>query len=102
MRPVTVSAGMPGPLSSITMRVGLRFLPIVMVTLMTGAIPASSQTIDAVINQLFDDNQQPTAEFVASLRDQFFLGAKFHQARRGERHALDLMHWLVIHQLRSP
>ena len=47
--PVIVSGGMPGPLSSKTMRVGfagrrLDFaLPVVIVTLMTGATSASSQ-----------------------------------------------------------
>jgi hypothetical protein len=40
---VTVSGGMPGPLSSTLMRVGIPDSPLVMATLMTGAISASSQ-----------------------------------------------------------
>ena len=32
---------------------------------------------------------------MAGLRDQFLLGAEFHQARSGERHALDLVRRLV-------
>jgi hypothetical protein len=41
--PLMVSAGMPGPLSLMTMRVGFPRLPVVIVTLMTGATSASSQ-----------------------------------------------------------
>ena len=51
--------------------------------------------VDAVIDQFLDDDPRPLVSLVAGLRDQLLLGAKFHQARRGERHALDLVRRLV-------
>jgi hypothetical protein len=46
--PAMVSPGMPGPLSSTTMRSGFPFLPVLIVILMIGATPDSSQASAAL------------------------------------------------------
>ena len=58
-------------------------------------------SVDAVIDQLFDDDARPLVGLVPGLSDQLLLGAEFHQARGGERHPLDLVRRL-IRLLRTP
>ena len=101
MIPAIVAGGMPGPLSSTTMRVGLPDLPVVIVTLMTGAISGFLGSIDGVIDQLLDDDARPLVGLVAGLRDQFLLSAELHQPRCGERHPLDLVRRFVRLLLRD-
>ena len=101
MMPAMVSGGMPGPLSSKTMRVGLaaRRLdlawPVVIVTLMTRRDFGFLASVDAVIDQLFGDDPRPLVGLVPGLGDQLLLGAEFHQPRSGEGHPLDLVRRLV-------
>ena len=47
--------------------------------------------VDRVVDQLLDDDARPLVGLVPGLRDQLLLGAEFHQPRRGERYALDLV-----------
>ena len=51
--------------------------------------------VNAVIDQLLGDDAQPLIGLVTGLRDQLLLGTEFHQARRGERYPLDLVHRLI-------
>ena len=84
-----------------TMRVGLPLsLPIVIVTLMTGAISASSQaSMPLSTNSLMTTRGHSSHSWPVWAT--ILLGAEFHEARGGERHPFDLVRRL-IRLLRTP